>query len=409
MSKEKWAKLRWILERWRLASRRQDPWLSHKELLADWGFLVYMCCTYLAMIPYLKGFHLTIEMWWGRRDAEGWKLKGGDGSTVISLQSLTSMDGTRAGGHGLNLDRAATYSPAIAEDENKAAVNHRLVTKLREGHVYAPLDGRTNPTPRFKDDIDALWQLSNFALPPLWVVRPASVVHMYYGLGDASGNQFATLSKSYSCKSHLSKGKQDAQGVWFRIGLWTAEEEEESSNFKELKSLVDTVAEEAGAERLRGCKFFLLTDDSTAKGCFYRGSLKSQHLHTLVLSLWMLEMMFGKTIHIIHISGKRMIVQSTDGCSRGSPMEGVMARSDMLTFLDLSQGGIKHHLPLLDWICSWSGCLDLETLSPEGWFKEGHGVTGGKLDGHKIGSQLTARGTKCFCGRQWWMWQWRSY
>jgi hypothetical protein len=27
------------------------------------------------MIPYLKGFHLTIEMWRGGRDAEGWKLK----------------------------------------------------------------------------------------------------------------------------------------------------------------------------------------------------------------------------------------------------------------------------------------------------------------------------------------------
>ena len=36
--------------------------LSHKELLSDRGFLVYFTRMYPAMIPYLKGFHLTIEM-----------------------------------------------------------------------------------------------------------------------------------------------------------------------------------------------------------------------------------------------------------------------------------------------------------------------------------------------------------
>ncbi len=35
--------------------------------------------------------------------------------------------------------------------------------------------------------------------------------------------------------------------VHYCIGLWTAKEEEESSNYKELKNLVDTVTEEAEA------------------------------------------------------------------------------------------------------------------------------------------------------------------
>jgi hypothetical protein len=34
-------------------------------------FLVYITRMYLAMVPYLKGFHLTIEMWRGGQDAEG--------------------------------------------------------------------------------------------------------------------------------------------------------------------------------------------------------------------------------------------------------------------------------------------------------------------------------------------------
>jgi len=36
-------------------------------------------------------------------------------------------------------------------------------------------------------------------------------------------------------------------------------------------------------------------------------------------------------IHVIHVSGKRMIAQGTDGVSRGFLMEGVMAGDDMLS------------------------------------------------------------------------------
>ncbi len=45
--------------------------LSHKELLSDRGFLVYVTRMYPVMVPYLNGFHLTIEMWRGGQDAEG--------------------------------------------------------------------------------------------------------------------------------------------------------------------------------------------------------------------------------------------------------------------------------------------------------------------------------------------------
>ncbi len=27
---------------------------------------------------------------------------------------------------------------------------------------------------------------------------------------------------------------------------------------------------------------------------------------------------------------------------------------------------------------------NLEALTPEGWYEEGHGITGGKLDGHNV-------------------------
>ena len=115
---------------------------------------------------------------------------------------------------------------------------------------------------------------------------------------------------------------------------------------------METVVGEARAGRLRECEFFLFTDNSTAESCYYRGNSKSKRLHSLILDLRALEMEFGMTIHVIHISGKRMIAQGTDGCSRGSLMEGVMAGEDMLTFVNLWRSAMECSPGLLRWVHS---------------------------------------------------------
>ncbi len=61
-----------------------------------------------------------------------------------------------------------------------------------------------------------------------------------------------------------------------------------------------------------------------------------------------------------------------------------MTGMDMLSFIDLGRTAVKRHPPLLDWVRSWTGRMDLEPLTPEGWFEEGHGIRGGTLDKHKI-------------------------
>jgi hypothetical protein len=88
------------------------------------------------------------------------------------------------------------------------------------------------------------------------------------------------------------------------VGLWSLEEEEESSNYKELRNLVDAIREEARAWQLGDCELFMFMDNLTAEECFYQGNSKSVHLHALVLELQTLEMTYGMTLHIIHISGK---------------------------------------------------------------------------------------------------------
>ena len=169
---------------------------------------------------------------------------------------------------------------------------------------------------------------------------------MFYGFGDALGKQFGTtLSDNYNCRGRLSQAGSDGGGVCFRIGLWSPEEEEESSNYKELKNLMDTVRKEAASGRLKDCELFIFTDNLTAESCFYRGNSKSVHLHRLVLELRVVEMTYGMTIHVVHVLGRMMIAQGTDRCSRGSMMEGVMAGLDMLSFVDLRRTALERQTP----------------------------------------------------------------
>ena len=168
-SKEKWLKMKGILKKW-LASlaawgpcNRATPKLSHKDLSADRGFLVYVTRTYPTMVPYPKGFHLTIKMWQGGRVAEKWKLKDGDEASICLDNSLSSLDVTQAGSHGLNLDLASTYTASLVQDENTAAMNHWVSKKLGREHVYPPTDGLTVPLARLKDDVVALLRLTNLS------------------------------------------------------------------------------------------------------------------------------------------------------------------------------------------------------------------------------------------------------
>jgi hypothetical protein len=43
------------------------------------------------------------------------------------------------------------------------------------------------------------------------------------------------------------------------------------------------------------------------------------------------------SLHVIHVVGKRMVVQGMDGCSRGLLLEGVMAGKGILEFVDLAR------------------------------------------------------------------------
>ncbi len=188
------------------------------------------------------------------------------------------------------------------------------------------------------------------------------------------------------------------KGLHKRFGLWGKDEEAESSNYRELCNLVDTVEDEAKEGYLKDVELWLFTDDSTAESCFFKGGSSSKLLHHLVLRLRKAEMNYGFTLHVVHVAGTRMIAQGTDGLSRGILLEGVVKGEDMLAFVDLSKTAIERHPGILDFALSWITPVlgECTVLSVDEWFQEGHGIRGGTKNLSKIWTPTHATNGKSY-------------
>jgi len=110
----------------------------------------------------------------------------------------------------------------------------------------------------------------------------------------------------------------------------------------------------------------MFTDNTTAEAALFRGSSKSRELHKLVLRLRVLEMKLGVRIWLVHVSESRMIMTGIDGVSRGDMNAGVMAGTDMLSFVLLNVFALKRSPTLTKWLLGWVG-NDVEVLEPSHW------------------------------------------
>jgi hypothetical protein len=187
---EKWIKLKMIIEKYIDLLLLGAVELDHKDLLSDRGFLVYVTRSYPGMIPYLKGFHLNIEMWRGNRDAEGWKLP----SKVLAAQ-----------------DKRDSLVVTVDDEEAELAYLMRKKTGIWIYSSCASFFGRPSRS------------YGSHCIP----VRPTKVVQVLYGFADASGKGLGSTVQGYRSRS-LSQNPSNPR---FRVGVWGSDDESESSNF----------------------------------------------------------------------------------------------------------------------------------------------------------------------------------
>jgi hypothetical protein len=73
ISMERWAKLKSIIQ-WIDLQLKEEGGMDFKTLEKNRGVLVYISRTYPALVPYLKGVHLTLDSWREWRKEDGWKM-----------------------------------------------------------------------------------------------------------------------------------------------------------------------------------------------------------------------------------------------------------------------------------------------------------------------------------------------
>jgi hypothetical protein len=266
---------------------------------------------------------MTIDSWRRGRDEEGWRLP---------LTAWQSVD--KSGDDWMGVEE---------------------VTPKEEAPVLVAA------VPRLKHDVEALLKLLEPEKPPLKRVRAKATAKVYYGFGDASGCGFgATI--------------QIGNEIVYEYGQWSSEvTETKSSNWRELNNLVEALERIVKEYDLSGSEIFIFTDNTTAEAAFWKGTSKSKTLFELVLRLKILELECGLILHVIHVSGRRMIAQGTDGLSRADHSEGVMKGRDMKNFIPLHLTAHSREPKVKEWFQEATKGLDFTWLSPAGWFSEAHG------------------------------------
>jgi hypothetical protein len=132
---------------------------------------------------------------------------------------------------------------------------------------------------------------------------------------------------------------------------------------------VITLEEYYSKTGIHDVELLMFTENMVYENAFYIGTSRSPILFELVLRICLLEMHGGWKIHVIHISGKRMIQQGTDGLSQGDMISGVMGGVDMLSFVPLGRGADEHSGSLKRWVHTWwKSDSPAKWLTPEGWF-----------------------------------------
>lgn len=73
-------------------------------------------------------------------------------------------------------------------------------------------------------------------------------------------------------------------------------------------------------------------------------------------------------LHVIHVSGKRMISSGVDGLSRGDHSSGVMQGEALETFVPIHLSALERSPAVLPWLEDILEGHNAKFLSPEGWF-----------------------------------------
>jgi hypothetical protein len=85
-----------------------------------------------------------------------------------------------------------------------------------------------------------------------------------------------------------------------------------------MRTLLATLERAKASKRdIRGVTFFYFTDSSTVYYAGSKGSSSTKNLHDMVEKIKPLEIELGCHLEVVHVPGKTIITEHTDGLSQG--------------------------------------------------------------------------------------------
>jgi hypothetical protein len=212
-----------------------SEWVNHKVLERIRGFLVFVARTYKPLTSFIIGLHMSIDGWRPGKDDKGWSLR--------QAEVEASRDSDEEGDdEGLN----------------------------PSGTIIPPV--KVKAVPRLLPDLKVMMELTAAEDPLLRRVRARSKVNILYCYRDASGSGFGWC---------IDFGG----GVRYDLGEWCEHIQEATSNYPELRNLINAMVRVAQEGRLEGCEVFLYTDNQTDEGAYCKGTTKSRPLFELIFVL----------------------------------------------------------------------------------------------------------------------------
>lgn len=281
--------------------------VCHKMLEQVAGYLNQIARAYPSLKVYLNGIYATMNVWRPDRDEEGWKIG----------------------------DIRVDY------DTNTPPKQVKVIDCL-------------------KFDLHALETPTQAEVPPERLARPNKFARPRYFFGDASGAGYGV--------SGWSPGDNSIE---IDFGAWDPQKmSSSSSNERELLNLVLKIEQLHTEGKVNpGTEFFLFTDNWSAEAAFYRGSAKSKSMLMLMLRLHQICMNGQSFIHIIWVSGKRMIAQGTDGLSRSDYSTGVMRGQPMLEHVPLNLSAFdRQPQRILSFLHDITGSEKFTQIEPKDWY-----------------------------------------
>lgn len=141
-------------------------------------------------------------------------------------------------------------------------------------------------------------------------------------------------------------------------GQWSPTVFTFTSNWKELTTLLLTLEQlhEHQSQGVQGVTLFYFTDNSATYWICHKGSSRHAPLHEQVIKIRALETKLSCHLWVIHIPGKVMIQEGTDGLSRGvwmTPLQQSIPREILMPSLfapmsfqpQVVQEYVEHHIP----------------------------------------------------------------